>query len=368
MIVSLNHISRGDLADYLRIDNYLGDLVKARALQYAFSTSMVDLLVERPQGLPESLLQSTLTADLAGLHLLLQILTDAHVVQNVPAGNGITSDVGGHAFDAPCRWQLTESFRQALAYRDLLEAKLEFTLLAAADYLENLPQLARSESEYLERSRIMELFDYSRCLQADDESLAAAWRWMRFTTALTRYEAPACLAVHSMAPYRQVVDVGGNSGEFARQMCEANSQLQATVLDLPAVCEVGRRYLNGLNAGDRVQFEPGSALQEAWPGRPDLITFKSMLHDWPDEGVAILLEHASRHVKPGGTILIFERDRFDKRRGPVRFSDLPMLVFFRSLRGPERYREILERNGLSVEVQQVELEMPFFVLAARRPW
>ncbi len=359
MIVPLNLNAQSNFTDYLKTDEYLQDAITSRALHHAFQSSLIDTLLNVPHSLPEPQIAKSQTGDSVGLHLLLELLSQARIVER---DRVTSSEVGAETR----YWRLTDGFREALVYRDLLIAKLEFALIAATDYLENFSRWMQNEEEFFQHSHIMQLFDYGRCLDTDDASLESAWRWMRFTTALTRYESQACLAIHSMMPYRHVVDIGGNSGEFARQMCVANPALRATVLDLPAVCEVGRRYLRSQAGADRVQFQPGSALTSAWPENPDLITFKSMLHDWPDEGVEILLERAMEHLAPDGTLLIFERDRFDQRRSPARFCDLPMLMFFRSFRGPQSYRELLERHHLIVDVQPVQLEMPFFVLTARR--
>ena len=66
---------------------------------------------------------------------------------------------------------------------------------------------------------------------------------MRFTTALTRYESGACIANHDFSPYERMLDVGGNSGEFALRVCQRHSRLRATVYDLPLVCDIGERHV-----------------------------------------------------------------------------------------------------------------------------
>ncbi|RZJ20222.1 MAG: hypothetical protein EOO54_13715 [Haliea sp.] len=103
----------------------------------------------------------------------------------------------------------------------------------------------------------------------------------------------------------------------------------------------------------------------AVPAGHDLISFKSMLHDWPDAEMEDFLRRAHDALLPGGTLLIFERGemRLDGRQ--VAYGQLPLMLFFRSYRKPQAYGERLEALGFqSVQVRQVELDMPFILITA----
>lgn len=64
---------------------------------------------------------------------------------------------------------------------------------------------------------------------------------MTITTRLTRHEALVCMKYHDFGQYRRMLDVGGNSGEFALQVCRRHPDLRATVLDLPFHLVTGRK-------------------------------------------------------------------------------------------------------------------------------
>jgi SAM-dependent methyltransferase len=330
---------------FLGVDEFLCGWCEAQALRSAFDLKLIDFL-ERAQTATASELERELSCDARGMRLLLDLL----------AANNVVAEEE-HLV------RLTPRFLAALRYRDLLEAKLDFASEAAADVLQSFTALVKDQGEFAARSRIFELFSYQHSLSSTPENERRARAWMRFTTVLTRYESQACLAQHSFAAHRRMLDIGGNSGEFALQVCTAHPHLEAAVFDLPVICDLGQEHVQAHAAAGRITFHAGNALTDPLPVGFDLVTFKSMLHDWPDAQARRLLTHASQALAPGGTLLIFERGPLPRTAPP--FGLLPMLPFFRSFREPEFYRRHLEAIGLQVEVTWVELDMRFFVVTGR---
>jgi SAM-dependent methyltransferase len=331
--------------DFLGVDEFLRGWCEAQALRTALDLKLIDFL-ERAGTATAPRLEQELNCDARGVRLLLDLLAANHVV----------AEEGG-------RICLTPRFLSALRYRDLLEAKLDFAHHAALDVLESFTPLVKGPDDFAARSRIFELFSYQHSLTRAPENERRARAWVRFTTVLTRYEAQACLGQHSFAAHRRVLDIGGNSGEFALQLCKAHPRLEAVVLDLPVICDVGREHVAAHAEAGRITFHAGNALTDPLPTGFDLVTFKSMLHDWPDAEARRLLTRASQTLAPGGTLLIFERGPLPRTVPP--YSLLPMLPFFRSFRNPEFYQRHLEAIGFQVDVSWIELDMPFFVVTGR---
>jgi hypothetical protein len=335
--------------DYLRIERYLAHFTVAQALRLALRRGLLDAVANGGQVSLDALAR-TLEADAGGLYLLCEVLRGACV---------LTGDTRAYSLD--------DEFRQALTYRDLLEAKLDFANLLAPDLIEHFQDYVDDFPGFMERSRVFELFRYDRCYESSPDNLALTRTWMRYTTALTRHEAPVCLHYHDFSRYTRMLDVGGNSGEFVRQLCKAHQGLHADVFDLPVVCEIGREHVAGTLESQRISFLPGDAVHDALPTGYDLVTFKSMLHDWPSEAVEIFLDRAVQAVRPGGTILIFERGLLDLGQASINFGLLPMLLFFRNFREPQLYEQMLRRRGFDeIHLETVMLDTPFFILSARR--
>jgi SAM-dependent methyltransferase len=335
--------------EYLCVDSFLRDAVDARALAAAFELGLIERLCEGGRSRPDDLARRV-GADGRGLRLLLDLLV----------ANGVVEDREGEI-------ELSAGFRRALEYRDLLEAKLEFAHIAALDMLDGFTHLVRSPDRFVRNSRIYRLFCYEQALESGPGRQEVTRRWVRITTALTRYEAGVCIERHDCSRYRRMLDVGGNSGQFALEMCRRNPAIRVTVLDLPLVCQIGEAHVRYAPEADRIAFVRGNALADRLPTGFDLVTFKSMLHDWPAEEMKRLLAQAARSLEPGGTLLIFERGPLEIREGRLPYSMLPFLLFAHAFRSPDVYLEQMEELGFrDIAVQRIDLETPFFLVTGNR--
>ena len=152
------------------------------------------------------------------------------------------------------------------------------------------------------------------------------------------------------------------------QLCRRHPGLCGTVLDLPLVCEIGMEHVLPEPEHPRITFIKADIRRDPVPGGYDLIAFKSMLHDWPDEDAAHFIAKASQSLNPGGTLLIFERGPIHVGKAAPPFSMLPTLLFFRSYRPPSLYMGQLEALGFrEVVCREIELDTPFFLVTARKP-
>jgi SAM-dependent methyltransferase len=335
--------------EFLVVDEFVKTLVDARALKSAFELGLIDRLIERRSGSVEAL-GRTLGCDRHGMRFLLDLLK----------ANAVVEERGGDV-------RFTRRFLDALRYRDLLETKLDFAGFTINDFADLFTALIKSAGE-AGRARLFELFDYRRCLEPSIENYAATRSWMRITSTLTRYEALACMALYDFGGHRRMIDIGGNSGEFILQLCRRNAALHGTVFDLPLVCEIGMEHVLAEPEGSRIGFIKGDIRSDLPPLGYDLITFKSMLHDWPAWQARQFIDKAARSLGPGGTLLIFERGplRVDATAPPM--SMLPMLLFFRAFRSPLDYATQLQGLGFQeIRHREIELDSPFFLVCGKKP-
>jgi len=130
---------------------------------------------------------------------------------------------------------------------------------------------------------------------------------------------------------------------------------------------VGREHVAGQPEAARIKFMEGDALSGRLPSGFDLVSFKSMLHDWPDEQARRLLTNASEALRPGGTLLIFERAPLESEETSLPFSAIPFLLFFGAFRSSELYGEQLRDLGFDgLETRRIDLEMPFHLITAHK--
>ena len=164
-----------------------------------------------------------------------------------------------------------------------------------------------------------------------------------------------------------MLDIGGNSGEFALQICSKHPRISATVFDLPLVCDVGRKHIGSKPGSERIAFAKGNALTDVLPKGFDLVTLKSVLHDCPEREAGQFIAKASQSLEIGGTLLIFERGPLEVGEKKVTYSMIPFLLFFRSFRSPSIYVNRLRELGFGdITVKTIDLEVVFYLVTARK--
>jgi SAM-dependent methyltransferase len=338
---------------FLCVNAFLASEMDARAIKSAMELGILDKLsagqaISRPQLAAERRISPV------GLRLLIELLE---------ANNVVTTKGALVA--------LTPAFREALEFRDLLETRIAFSDQVWPDVHTLFTALLTDVPQFMARSKVFELFRYDRCLAVTPENMAATKAWTRFTTCLTKYEAPVMLDAVDVGAIRRFVDMGGNTGELARQVCERNAAVNATVVDLPVVCALGREHVTGQASAavaQRIGFFPTDMRGGDLPAPADLVTFKSVLHDWPDADAVQLLERGAGLVQPGGRLAIFERAPIVLHGARLPYSMIPDLVFLHFLRLPDLYLKTLERLGFrSVTYRRVELDIGFHLIIAQRP-
>ncbi len=334
--------------DYLCVDRYLDNYIAAQALGSAFQLGLIDHLQR----------QHCSTTELA--HYINGSEQDLKILLGLLSGNGVIESSNGG-------YRLSEAFDNALPYRDLIEAKLDFANLVAPDICNFSRYLFTDTQAFIRRAKIFELFGYHRCFEESQENLDLTWRWVQFTTVYTKYEAAACIAHHDFSKYQTLMDIGGNSGEFSLRLCRHYSGLKATVVDLPVVCHLGKQHVSAEAEAEHIDFFKANALVDRLPTGFDAVSFKSMLHDWPIEACEQLLTQAHRSLNSGGEVIIFERGPVPVEQMQLGYSHLPILLFAHFFRNADIYQRILNKIGFrDIRTQQVELDLPFFIVSARK--
>jgi SAM-dependent methyltransferase len=103
------------------------------------------------------------------------------------------------------------------------------------------------------------------------------------------------------------------------------------------------------------------------PPPADLVAFKSVLHDWPNEDAVQLLERAHALVRPGGRLVIFEREPINTSGQRIPYALFPALVFLHFLRPADIYLTKLRELGFAaVEHRRIVLDMGFHLITAQR--
>jgi len=312
------------------IGEFLDGFLRAEALSAAFKLGLIDRLA---QGAPASIgeLAQQLALDVKHTGILSALLVNHGVLRK---------DVE--------RVFLTDRFRAALAYRDLLEVRLEFgrdVRRAMHDhYAPSVRDPSRHHSQ-LHSIKFDARHDYPPDVRASTE------QWVRFMSTYTRYSAPGLLARHDFSTHPRILDVGGNNGELAIQICRKFPAVAVTVFDIPVVCDIGTDRVRSAHLSDRISFVKGDIRVDMLPGGFDAVVFSSFLHDHGEKDIARFIRKAHDSVKSGGSVIIWETHEFDIER--VGFPEYKMDLFAATTMfgPPNRYVAALDRFGFcSIQV------------------
>jgi len=103
-----------------------------------------------------------------------------------------------------------------------------------------------------------------------------------------------------------LLDVGGGTGAMTIRLCEANPDLQSTIIDFPNVAEIGWRFVTEAGLVDRVRYIPCDAISAEWPGDQDAILMSYLFSGVPGDAIPELIQRSFDRLAPSGTYLIHE--------------------------------------------------------------
>jgi O-methyltransferase/methyltransferase family protein len=124
----------------------------------------------------------------------------------------------------------------------------------------------------------------------------------------------------------RLLDVGGGSGCFSIAIAQRFPSVRCTVLELPAVCDAARRYIDEGGVADRVDTLSIDMFREAWPRGYDGMFFSNIFHDWNAETNVFLARRAHEALEPGGRIFLHEQLLAEDGSGPVTTAAFSMLM------------------------------------------
>jgi SAM-dependent methyltransferase len=116
-----------------------------------------------------------------------------------------------------------------------------------------------------------------------------------------------------------VVDVGGGSGGLAIALAEALPHLQVTVVELPSVAPITRRFVERAGAA-RVQVQEVDMVRQPLMGTYDAAVLRAFLHVLSLEEACQALLNLYEALEPGGSIYILDIPLDDSRLKPEGFA------------------------------------------------
>ncbi len=102
----------------------------------------------------------------------------------------------------------------------------------------------------------------------------------------------------------RVLDIGGGTGSWSLSLAAADSELTATVFEIPEVAAVARDTLRASGFADRVDVHEGDVLVDEVPHGYNAFLLANLVHYFtPDTNLSIL-QRIRAAAEPGSRVLI----------------------------------------------------------------
>jgi SAM-dependent methyltransferase len=116
----------------------------------------------------------------------------------------------------------------------------------------------------------------------------------------------------------RVLDVGGGSGAYAMAFVRATDNITATVVDVPRVTPLTRRYVEAEGLSGKIDVVEGDANVDPLPRGYDLVFMSQLLHsNSPAENEALIANGAAS-LNAGGRLVVQDFVVDEGRAGPPR--------------------------------------------------
>lgn len=115
----------------------------------------------------------------------------------------------------------------------------------------------------------------------------------------------------------QLMDIGANTGKFARVVLQDDAQVHMHLVDLPQQLAVAEQTLKDAGVRERATLHPRNLLDlgAELPGGMDMVWMSQFLSCFSESVMASILQRAARALRPGGELLIldtfWDRQRHD---------------------------------------------------------
>jgi len=162
-------------------------------------------------------------------------------------------------------------------------------------------------------------------------------------------------------PVRHLLDVGGNTGRWARKCLEYDAKVQITMMDLPQQLDRAKEQFEAAGLLDRVHFNPADVLKAdtQFPTGMDAIWMSQFLDCFSEPEIIHILTRAADAMDENCRLYIVElfpdRQAFDAARYSL---DATSLYFTCLANGNSRmyhharFIQLVESAGLKIEASQ----------------
>jgi len=132
--------------------------------------------------------------------------------------------------------------------------------------------------------------------------------WFAFDHYYSDQAFPEVLPIVQADAPKTLLDIGGNTGKWAKYCTSNIPDIHVTILDLPGQLDMARQQFAGTDLEDRISFKAADLLDptQPLPGKYDAIWMSQFLDCFGEDQITSILQRCRAALNPGGTIYILE--------------------------------------------------------------
>ena len=142
--------------------------------------------------------------------------------------------------------------------------------------------------------------------------------WFRWDHYFSDLAFPDALQEVFARPPRKLLDIGGNTGEWAFRCVEQHPDVKVTILDLPQVVALAERRISDGKLSDRIDTRPMDLLDDSqhFPRGFDAMWMSQLVDCFSEDDLLRILKRAAAAMEPTATLYILD-SFWDRQRHEI---------------------------------------------------
>lgn len=157
---------------------------------------------------------------------------------------------------------------------------------------------------------------------------------------------------------KRILDIGGNTGKFAKLMAAQSKEIEVTMLDLPGQIEMAKKNMESSEVKDQIKYFGADLLDvsQDLPKDFDIIWMSQFLDCFSEEEIIAILKKAKMAIRPGGKIVIQEGFWDVQKHDTSAFSLQQFSLYFTAIANGnsqmydlKTFEKCIKKAGLKIE-------------------
>ncbi len=247
-----------------------------------------------------------------------------------------------------------------MLHNDMIEVDMDFMQHVNYHNFHHLQQaLATNQPVGLNRQGWKNIYEALSHLPAPTRQA-----WLNYDHYHSDNSFDAAISIMSQNGHQHVLDVGGNTGEWALKYVQHNPQAQVTVCDLPEQITMMHQAINGQPGAERIQGLGLDLMDDnpTWPQQYDAVWISQLLMCFPQETSIRILKHVKQALRQNGKLYLMEVVWDQQRHPAAAFCQTMNSLYFiatasgnNKMLSKDELENLIHQAGMNIEAVHKDL-------------